>query len=48
MFLATGFEHDGLFFDIKVNQIGKILQNFYEKIYEPDDRKSGMTGKSGT
>ena len=44
MYLSTGFEHEGLFFDIKVNQIGKIMQNFLEKVYEMDDRKSGMSG----
>jgi len=44
--MSTGYSHEGFFFDIKVNQIGKIFVNFGEKIYENEkgDRfKSGMT-----
>jgi len=44
--MSTGYSHEGYFFDIKVNQIGKIFLNFADKIYENEkgDRfKSGMT-----
>ena len=42
VFMSTGYEHEGMFFDIKVNQISKIFDNFKEKIYEQDKGSSLM------
>ena len=49
LFLSTGYEHQGMFFDIKVNQIGKIFSNFAEKIYEFErsNKQSSLLSSTG-